>query len=95
MFTLPIFQKKTTGLQKVIDALELHLQEIGPNDEEYTKLTKELGALYVMKKGDSRPRVDPSVLIQAGVGLLSVLAILHYEKLESITSKAMPLVKFR
>lgn len=95
MFNLNFMKKDATGLQKVIDALELHLQKIGPDDEEYTKLTKELGALYVMKKGDSRPRVDPSVLIQAGAGILTVLLILHYEELNSITTKAMPFVKLR
>jgi hypothetical protein len=93
MFTWPKTEK--TGLEKVIDALELYLQEVGPDDENYTKLTKELGALYTMKKGDSRPRVSPDVLIQAGAGIATVLLILHYEKLGVITSKALSFVRIR
>lgn len=95
MFTLPTFQKKTSGLQTLIDDLELHIKEIGPAHKDYSMFNKELAALYTMKKGDSRPRVDPNVLLQAGIGLLSVLAILRSEEFNVITSKAMSFVKFR
>mgnify|MGYP001577499858 CR=1 FL=1 len=95
MFTLPTFQKKTSGLQTLIDDLEFHMKEIGPEHKDYTMFNKELAALYTMKKGDSRPRIDINVLIQAGIGLLSVLAILRSEEFNVITSKAIGFVRLR
>jgi hypothetical protein len=95
MFTLPNFQKKTSGLQTLIDDLELHIRRIGPAHQDYSKFTKELAALYTMKKGESRPRVDPNVLLQAGVSLVAVLAILRSEEFNVITSKALSFVKFK
>jgi len=95
MLTINFPKKKTSGLQKIIDKLEQHLENLSPDDKTYAPLVKELSALYVMKKGDASPRVSPDVLIQAGAGLIAVLVILHYEQLGVVTSKAMSFVKLR
>lgn len=95
MLTLNISQKKTSGLQQLIDQLESYIQTITPANPDYSAFVKELDKLYTMKKGNSRPRVDPNVLIQAGVSLLAVVAILQHERLHIIATKALSFVKFR
>lgn len=83
---------KRTPLEKSIDEALEELHGLNPYSEEYAKAVANLERLGKLYSVMSRPKVDPNTLITAGCNLLGIGAILSYEHLHVIASKALQFV---
>lgn len=84
------FVKETTSrLDAEIDAVVDELKKIGPNSEEYPKMITLLERLQALKDKERPERVSRDTLAIVLGNLAGVLAILSYEHVHVITSKAL------
>ena len=89
MFTLT---PERTKLQVSIDRAHETLQRLDPASEEYGIALDRLVKLHKMED-DNRPRsASPDTIVSAAASLLGILLILHYERTEIVTTKAMSFV---
>lgn len=89
MFRKP---KHEDRLDDVIDSLILDLQGFSGTDDEYAKMVKQLDMLYKMQANDKPDRVSMDALATITANLAGILMILHFEKVNVMTSKAMSFV---
>lgn len=80
-------------LQDAIDTLYSKLAGFQPNEEDYDNITDQIVKLKKLQH-EVKPswRPSPDVLVSAGVSVLTIVLILHYEKLNVVTSKALGFV---
>lgn len=89
MFTLT---PERTKLQASIDRAHETLQRLDPASEEYGTTLDRLVKLHKMED-DNRPKsVSPDTLVSAAASLIGILLILHYERTEIVTTKALGFV---
>lgn len=63
------------------------------SDEKYQTLNDQLKQLHAMKEAEtSHKRISRDQLLAAGVHLVGIAAIVNYERLHAIFSKAGPMV---
>lgn len=68
------------------------VQTLNPETPEYAKAIAAVGTLTKLKEQHSKRKVDPNVLVTAGANLAGILMILHYERINVVTSKALGFV---
>ncbi len=83
-----ISQNKTP-VEKEMDNLFHELRLHDATSEEYSILLDRLVQLHKLKADEKPPQVSPDTLILASANLLGIIMILHHERLNIITTKAM------
>lgn len=90
-----VFAKKDerSELRKEYDNAVLLLKTVRGDDyDEQLKIVERLHAL-LMAEEEHKKRVNPDAILNGGVGLLQVGAILWREQFHNVTSKALGFVK--
>jgi len=87
-------QPEPSKLDEAIDDLFAELKDHKAIDEDYSKISAELERLYKIKSEikDPRSRVSPDALIAVVGNLVGIVAILGYERVNVVTSKALGFV---
>lgn len=91
MFRLP-FKKETPELDEAIKKVYSRMDRIGPGNEEYTLLVKQLKELDALKSKSSRNASSPDTRLIVLGGIAQVLIIVAYENANVLTSKAIGLL---
>lgn len=89
MFRKP---KNDDGLDDAMNILLSELKGFTGDDEEYAKMIRHLETLSKIKAQNAPDRVSADVLATIGGNLAGILLILHFEKINVVTSKAMSFV---
>jgi hypothetical protein len=92
-----MFKKQNSAtlerLDKAIEDIFIDMGGFTSETEEYADMLKKLERLYKLKEQDTpKPVISPEVLLTVGANLFGILAILHYEKVNVVTSKALSFV---
>jgi hypothetical protein len=92
-----MFKKQNSAtlerLNKAIEDIFIDMGGFTSETEEYADMLKKLERLYKLKEQDTpTPIISPEVLLTVGANLFGILAILHYEKVNVVTSKALSFV---
>lgn len=77
------------GLEKAIDDLISELEHLEGNDPQYAAIVDQMTKLHKLKTEESSKPVDPNQLIAIGGQLFGILMIIHHERVNVITSKAL------
>lgn len=80
---------KRTKLQKEIDVVLEDLSTLRTDSKEYADMLNVLERLYKLRGEEKPQRMKPDTLLLVGGNLLGILLVLNYEKLDTITSKAL------
>lgn len=90
-FTEKQKSKKMFENEKVMVLEQLHRLE--PDTEQYSKAVQNLNVLC-KACGDSEAKnsIDMNTILTVGGSLIGIVLILHYEKLDVVTSKALGFV---
>jgi type I restriction-modification system DNA methylase subunit len=87
------YQKKDrrSNLDKEIDSILKKMEETDKLSDEYKKLLAHLDVLYQArgKNYEPRKRISPDTMLLVAANLLGIILILNFEKLDSVTSKAI------
>lgn len=93
MITLKANTIEPTPLDEAIDRLFATMQDMAPESDEYSNTADQLLKLYKLRdESNAKKRVSPDALVQVAGSLAGILAIISYERLHIITTKAMPFV---
>ena len=84
--------KKLT-LQDEIDTLLTLLDTKAVYDEEYAKITDQLVKLYPLLDTKTKKGISPDTLVVAAANLLGIVLIIHHERVNVISSKALNFVQ--
>jgi hypothetical protein len=92
-----MFKKQTPAtlerLDKAIEDIFIDMGGFTSETEEYADMLKKLERLYKLKEQDTpQPFISPEVALTVAANLFGILAILHYEKVNVVTSKALSFV---
>lgn len=79
-------------IDSVIADVRKKLEGFSPDSDEFAACIKQLDTLYKMRSYDKDNRVNVNTLIAAGANLLGIVAILSFERVNVITSKAIGFV---
>lgn len=82
-------KEKNESLDFLIQALEKEMEVSDPTTEDYAKLLDRYEKLTRLRREGVKSRVDPNTVIVAAGNLVGILAMLNFEKLGVITSKAL------
>lgn len=87
-------QPEPSKLDEAIDDLFAELKEHKATDEDYSKISSELERLYKIKTDntDKGSRISPDALVAVLGNLVGIVAILGYERVNVVTSKALGFV---
>ena len=81
-----------TELEETINELLIEMQKCQGDSDEFQTRLERLKTLYKLRDADRPQRISPdTVLIVAG-NLTGIALILHYEKVNVVTSKALSFV---
>lgn len=85
---------KRTELQKEYDNAVLLLKTYAPGSDEYNDWLEVIERMHalLMAEAATKKTVSPDALVNGGVGLLQVGAILWREQFHNVTSKALGFV---
>ncbi len=89
-----MFTKKMnepTGLEKAIDSVLSEMEALNSDDAEYAKMVDQLEKLYKIRNNNTN-RVSPDTLAIIAGNIAGILLIIHHEKANVVTSKAMSFV---
>lgn len=89
MFTNPL---EKTKLQVSIDRAHSELQHLDPASDEYGVILDRVTKLHKMLDAERPARVSPDTLVSATASIVGIILILHYERLEIVTTKALGFV---
>jgi len=81
-----------TGIKAVIDTLISSLESYPADSPEYAARVDQLTKLYDMKKKHSSNGVSADTLATIAANLVGIVAVLHYEKVNVVTSKALAFI---
>lgn len=79
-------------LDETITELLSDMKACSGDSEEYAVMMKHLSALYKLKEINLPKRVSPETWATIGANLAGILLILHYERFNVVTSKALSFV---
>ena len=97
-----IFKKSVDPLDAKIEELKAKIAKYDdPEDADYKAKCALMNYLLIVKKSEkdayldksSKLKIDPNTVVQAVVGLSSILLILNYEKTDIVTSKSMSIAQ--
>lgn len=83
--------KKRKNLDSMIEDLEHEMIGGDPESEEYAVLLQRYERLVNLRQ-NAKGKIDPNTAMLVGGNLLGILAILSYEKIGIVTSKALSLL---
>lgn len=89
MFRKP---KNDDGLDDAMSILLSEMKGFTGDDEEYAKMVRHLDTLSKIKTQNAPDRVSADTLATISGNLAGILLILHFEKINIVTSKAMSFV---
>lgn len=88
--------KKPTEIELALDKVTLNaIEELGSyesTDEAYANAEKAVIQLMKLRETNKPKHLSPDAILAASVNLAGILAILHYERVNVITSKALGFV---
>lgn len=89
-----LFKNDPSALEEEIHRVLAQMAKIDDAaDEKYQTLNDQLKQLHAMKEAEtSHKRISRDQLLAAGVHLVGIAAIVNYERLHAIFSKAGPMV---
>lgn len=79
-------------LDKAIDRIFKEMSTVDPTSEQYKLLVDRLGELHTIDRTKKSVGVTPDAALAVAGNLIGILAIVNYERLGVITSKALPFV---
>lgn len=79
-------------LQKELTRLIEELKKHDPGSNEYNQISDQIVKLYSIPTPSTYDRVSKDTMVNAGAQLLGIFAILNYERLGVITSKAFSII---
>jgi hypothetical protein len=93
MFTLKS-KTESTSLELEIDALFLSLKDEPKDTEKYAATADQIVKLYKLKEVDnnSKKTVSADALVNLAGSLLGILAVINYERIHVVTTKALGFV---
>jgi hypothetical protein len=92
MFAIKTTQKDPSLLQKEIDRLLVRMSGMAPESDTYAKTADQLIKLYKLTEHDAPKRVSPDQKAAIVGNLAGIVAILGYERVHIITTKAIGFV---
>lgn len=89
-----LFKNDPSALEEEIHRVLAQMAKIDDAaDEKYQTLNDQLKQLHAMKEAEtSHKRISRDQILAAGVHLVGIAAIVNYERLHAIFSKAGPMV---
>lgn len=90
-----MFKKKPDDFPQTAEALTkayAHLDTLVAGSEEYNLTLAEIQRLHELVANQRKPRVDPDNAVAVAGNLLGILAIVKFERLSILTSKAVQFV---
>lgn len=95
MFTIKKTDAKPSRLEEAIDRLYDDMQTVDPNTDAYSKMADNLTKLIKLRADDkpARKLPSPDVLATVSANLIGIALIIHHERAEVITTKALGFVK--
>lgn len=83
---------KTDPIQETINAALKEAELHDPSSEDYTTIARNVETLAKAKAlGDSK-KLSPDAILGAATSIAGIFAVLHYEKLAVVSSKAFGLI---
>lgn len=79
-------------LEKALDRALRKLDELDVHTEEYANTLDRVSKLHKMKEDEKPDSVSKDSLFRSAANLLGILLIIHHERVNIITSKALPFV---
>lgn len=89
MFQKP---KNEDGLDDAMAILLSDMKDFTGSDEEYAKMVRQLDTLSKIKVQNKPDRVSMDTLATVSGNIAGILLILHFEKINVVTSKALSFV---
>lgn len=89
MFNPP---KPKSKLDQAIDDALFTLLSHHPTSDEYATIVERVAKLHKLKEIESPQRVSPDTLLTVGANLAGIMMIIHHERLNVVTSKALSFV---
>lgn len=80
------------SLDKALDRVLLDMQNHSVVSAEYAKMVDQLSKLHALKVANTKMRVSNDTLATIVANLAGIVLILHFEKVQIVTSKAMSFV---
>jgi hypothetical protein len=89
-----IFKNDPTALEAEIASVLAQMSEISDKaGEKYKTLNDQLKQLHAMKEAEtSHKRISRDQLLAAGVHLVGIAAVVNYERLHAVFTKAAPMI---
>lgn len=84
--------KESTPLEQAIDELIGDMRNCTDDPEKYAQLAKSVETLQKAKSYEKDRRVSPDVLVTVGANFIGIIAVLHFEKINVVTSKAFGMI---
>lgn len=93
MFTLKS-KTEPTSLELEIDAFLLEMKDVPKDSEKYSAMADQFIKLYKLKEVDnnSKKTVSADALVNLAGSLLGILAVINYERIHVVTTKALGFV---
>lgn len=85
-----MFKKEPKQIDKAMDQIYTELDMVDPSSEEYTTAVKNLETLSRIKSGS---KINKDTLIGAGANLIGIFAVLNFERIGVVTSKAFGMIR--
>lgn len=81
-----------TNLDEAIDAVLSRMKDFTAETEEYKSMVERLDTLYKCKALIGPQRLSPDAILGAAASIAGIVAILNFEKVGVITTKALGFV---
>lgn len=82
-----------TDLEKAHDRALTELDAKEVTSEEYGTILDRAAKLHKMKEEENPDSISKETLLRVGANLLGILLIIHHERVNIVTSKALPFVQ--
>lgn len=82
-------RKKNEALDELIQMLEKEMSVTDPESEGYKELLERYERLTKLRRSEAEGRIDPNTALMVAGNLAGIIAMLNFERLGVITSKAV------
>lgn len=87
-----IKKRETSKLTQAIDVVLEDMLNEGPSSQTYSERLEQLKTLKDIEKGEKPTRPSADAMLAAGANILGILAIINYERVNVIATKAIGFV---